>query len=281
MTISKLVAIDFRRQWITYLVLSLTAAIIGVSVLEAIRVQSHLANLLRPPKWGAAVALLPKGVTLTDLNEDLRMGHARAVLPKVLFESLKAQVLEDQSRKGAPRPSLEFFAVLPAKSSEGQVQVMTLGVLPTGEEPWNGVVSKEWRPSPEAATAEWGEQVIEGIFATTSMEIASRLKSMADRRTVAQGVLIQEETEAQRIKAEQMLGQVWIAVFLVALCAGLTLLLSFRITAQQRKNLFDILEILGFAENERILFVAFQIFTYLVLPVFTGIGLAYFLLPCA
>ncbi len=274
MNIAKLIHIDFRRQWFAHLALALAAAIVGASIAGALFVQVRLAAQLRPPAWGATIALIPKGVTLESLNEDLKTGHARALLPKVLFESLKGQVIDEQSRRGFAAPSLEFFAVLPSHGPHGEAELLTLGTLPVNEEPWRGVTSEPWKASSAIATPEWGEQVVEAIFARGSLDAAMSLKTLADRRTVAQAILISEEVEAQKIKAKRTIDQIWIAVLLVAICGALTLLLSLRLTSQQRKNLFDVLEILG-APGERVrLFAACQLFLYLLIPALAGVGVA-------
>jgi hypothetical protein len=274
MTALKLFKTDWHRQWLAHTAVSGAALVAGASAAFAARTQARLSEQLNPPTWGASVALLPKGVTLEALNEDLQRGHARALLPKALFETINAQIADEQARRGLAQPSLSLFAVLPSEKAA----TMVLGKLPENSKPWSTVRSMQWQAAAGAnSTPEWGTQVVEAIFATGAKDAALSLKQLADRRTVAQAFLIDEEVQSERTKAAGILAQMWAAVTMVLLSGGMTLILALRMTAQQRRNLFQVLEILGGEGSLRVAFAGLQFAAYIAAPLLLGVFIGTFL----
>ena len=174
--------------------LIVTGLCLGAGSHFAILVQDAIRNFAKPVPWNVDLAILPKGVGLDDLAQEILSGHSKAVIPEVMFETTR-DIVKD---------ALEMNAIMVTTGPEG-VEVLSKSKNALGVNWALGQVQiKPWREQHEVATEEWGDHVIVAAFARGNEQNIYKLKDLIDRKTVAQAYRIADVNESVRHKSEQL-----------------------------------------------------------------------------
>ena len=279
---------DFRRSLAICISAVILSFILGFVTITSIDLSSYLADLFRPLKWGADILILPKGETPELAWKDILNGKPQALIPETLLETLKNQIAGEQVKFNLTSPSLQVFGFVPYLNDSGQASLATIGeakqffsatndksVLDSYEKnDWNSVYDK-FANLESYQTAEWGSKVILGILVKGSDAALKSLKTLIDRRTVAQAYYVNFENDANQdskfLKLKSILNK--LTFFILALVA-IGLFLSLQTLKNNRKNIFQNFDELRFPKLMKYQFYLTQIMFLILIPALFGFLLA-------
>lgn len=211
MTFTRVALTEIRQNVKLTVTLVFVSLLLGVSIAMVRQVERKIASLALPIRWGAELAIIPKGLTLDQLAENLKLGRAPALLPLAMFETTV----------GLTRGNVQMSAVLPGHDASG-VFLMTRGDSKLNLD-WAPLRLRSWAEQTEFSTPDWSTNVISAAFASGHRENLLKLKDLIDRKTVAQAFMIEDAQAQAREKQNQI-------SHLAAVTEGLvifTLLLAF------------------------------------------------------
>ena len=144
---------------------------------------------------------------------------------------------------------------------------------------WNNVYNK-FANMESYQTAEWGSKVILGILVKGSDEALKSLKTLIDRRTVAQAFFVNTENTANQdskfLKLKSILNKL---TFFILILVAIGLFLSLQTLKNNRKNIFQNFDELRFPKLLKHQFYLTQIISLILTPALLGYLIAVNLLP--
>jgi hypothetical protein len=192
MNLTAISLVEIRQNLKLAVTLIVVSLLLGLSISMVVQVEQKVSSLAVPIRWGAELAIIPKGLSLDQVAENMKLGRAPALLPLAMFDTTV----------DLTRGRVQMTAVLPGHSGDG-AYLMTRGNSALNLD-WSALPIRPWQPQKEFSTTDWGPNVIAAAFASGSHENLLKLKDLIDRKTVAQAFLI-EETQAQaRAKQSQI-----------------------------------------------------------------------------
>lgn len=183
---------EIRQNPFLSIVMLVVSLLVGGSAVTGFFVNRKINELSKPIEWGAEMAILPKGVTLSSFAETLGNGETPLLIPEALYDSTLA----------ITGNALKLTAVLPA-DVEGEKFLMVKGT-PIPALGWGKFKTRDWSPQTIYSTPEWGTKVAAAMFASGSRENLRKLKDLIDRKTIAQAYWIAESQRADIEKQEHL-----------------------------------------------------------------------------
>lgn len=209
--------------------------------------------------WNADLAIVPKGISLSDLKVELQTGKSDSLLPLAIYETTS------DLAKG----QFKLSAAL-ATSQNSKPLVMFLGERSLGMKWLPNEQVKLYEPQSEYSTAEWGTKVISAFFASGSLAQMQSLKDLVDRRTVAQALWVDKQTKKDFELQKQLQDSLYMVVFILLILFGFGFLSSGRWLIERLKESFVVLTELGFTKKEKAQILAALFCLALLLPFAAG-----------
>lgn len=258
MTTFQVALTELRQNKKLATALAAVALLLGVSLHLMVIADTAIKNLVNPVRWGADLAILPKGVTLPMLASELRTNKIENFLPEALFHTTV----------GMTQGRLRMTAVLPG-NDDGHVIVRTLGDPSVNFAGW-GLDLREWAEQSEHGTKEWDHKVIAAAFASGSSADLAQLKEVIDRKTVAQAVWVDSAQKAE-LSLQGNLSDLAILLDSLLLSAlGLSLALAGFLFHQRHRETQRCLIDLGWSKGRRRNLQLVLLVTLLIFPMVIG-----------
>lgn len=290
MTLSILLT-EFRRSFKNSLISFLLCLTLGFTVVVSFNFKTYLEKLFTPLQWGASVLILPKGLNPDAAYKNVLDGEPAGLLPEALYETLKAQIRDEQVKHGLTESPLEFIAFVPFKKDG----VVTLGALdfdhakdfftkhdsllkPFPLVDWRAAKSNLNQPE-KYQTAEWKDKTFFAALANGSAEYLSQLMTLINRRTVAEAFYVDNQKSDTAVKLASLeTGLKFLTGFVLGL-AFLGLLLSFEMQATQRKQIYQVLNELKVEKSIQTNFYIGQVFALGLVPISLGALIGFYFWP--
>ncbi|CAN5515834.1 hypothetical protein BH10BDE1_BH10BDE1_14040 [soil metagenome] len=192
MTFTHVALTEIRQNLKLTATLVIVSLLLGISIAMVRQVERKVASLALPIRWGAELAIIPKGLTLNQLAENLKVGQAPALLPLAMFETTV----------DLTRGNVQMSAVLPGHDSGGAF-LMTRGDSKLNLD-WAPLPQRPWAVQSEFSTPDWSTNVIAAAFASGTRDNLLKLKDLIDRKTVAQAFMIEDSQAQAREKQNQI-----------------------------------------------------------------------------
>lgn len=252
---------EVRRSFKLNMVLFFCFFTLGFAVTSMFVIQTQITALLRPVAWDADMVILPKGVSLDGLYRSLLTGQAEGLIPWALFQTLEAQT------QNSP---LRILAFIPFKE-EARVKLGVEGStvdFPWRQENsvWKSLESVPRRDLEAYQTAEWGQKVLAGILVRGPQQALENLKTLIDRRTIAQAWYVNAEMSEERLRMAKLRQGLEALTGLIVVCLTPGLILAAVIVKDRLQNLLTVLRELGSHKNIKTPLYVFQFVVAVFLP---------------
>lgn len=250
---------------------SLVAAVsflLGLTLVLAGGAYKKISTLSQPTNWKADLAVLPKGISLTDFREELLTGKSRELLPDALFETTV----------GLVNSNLVLTAFLSLSDGEGSRVMIRTNQPKYQQLGWLEERQKisYWSEQKTYSTPEWGYKVITGFTASGDPVAIQKLSEIINKKSVAQAIFIQRQQaidEQQQSDLKSGLYAYTGAFVALALLAKLSLFFWIRVRIN---NSLETLQEMGFASVvKRNLSLALMVVSFLF-PLMLGTFLGSF-----
>ena len=276
--------IDFKRSLKHYTALIILCFVFGFIFTSAMVFNNQLAELYKPVEWGADLLVLPKGLSPEVAQKNILNGEPTALIPEALFESLQSQVLDEQKRKNLSEPSLQMAALIPYRSSDQKIKLAVSGssknifndnnntFLSAYEKTDLQQVQSQFSFLPAYQTPEWKDKVIFLILVKGKTEALQSLKTLVDRRTVAEAFFVNSSSASeQMIKYQKLLNIIFYLAGIFMLVLSIGLYLAFQILLENRKIIFENFNELSLPRAYRWKFIFYQICFLIIIPIIVGL----------
>ena len=263
----KMSIIEIKQSFAYYCMLGVICFCIGISLGFSTKIVEKLNRLVPLEDWSADLVVLPKGVTLSDLKNDLINGVSKAFLPKVLYDTTLAMT-EGQ---------VQLSVILAHKKMDGQVVIGTqsnvmsesyMGVKWLSGAvlfvPWSENLATEIHPV-------WKRSLMSAMFAKGSYANMKKLKDIIDQKTVAQAFFISDEVKKNQELASKLETSITGLYFIFSLIVFSGLLLVYLSIKGRLKKIFLVLRERGYSFHCLSLFTLFLFFITVCFPLFIGI----------
>lgn len=208
---------ETKRSWQICVSTVVLCFLLGAILFSVISFKEYLADLFRPQEWDAQMLILPKAVTPEVAIRDLKNGEPSALIPSVLYKTLKGQVDDERARKGISEDTIQLMGFVPYKD----VNTNKLSVAIWGDAKflhsnlensvWKNLELQQWEAiknqlqnNDKYQTNEWKSDVLLGIAARGQSEYLENLKTLIDRRTVAQAFYVSGERSLEAKRYNQL-----------------------------------------------------------------------------
>lgn len=238
----------------------------GLMLMVAEKAYQKVSQLVKPVEWSADLVIMPKGLTLQGLAQEILEAKTTHFLPLALFDTTIGLV-EDR---------VQLSALL-VRSRNGKPLVQFKGVDGLG---WNwarpDVEVIPWEEQKEYTNPDWGNQVITAFFAKGSMADLNHLKEIIDRKTVAQSFWIQDIVKS----SIDFQNQVMSSLVKVSLVFIVMLLVGFSVSGlwflEQYFETQRVLSEIGFTKKDLLnlkIYLILIVFAPSVLGILLGLGI--------
>lgn len=225
-----------QNKW-HFIFISLISLLLGISFCFIRQAHQRIASLAIHELWNADLVILPKGITLNDFREELLTATSSAFLPEAMFDTTM----------GLAENKFSLTAVLALTDEKGPKVLTKSNFSQIGIDWLKGHQSiLPWQEQSTYSTAEWGNKVISGFFASGTEPMMKNLKDLVDRKTVGQAIFIKKQ-QAHDEKMQSELHSALLSysslVFFLALIALTSLFIWIKVRLQ---NSFSVFEEMGF-----------------------------------
>lgn len=274
MNIRHLFLTESKRSFKLFAVMAFCFFVLGFAVTSMLVIQKQMQALLNPISWDADMVILPKGVSLDGLHRSLITGNAEGLIPLALFQTLESQ---------AYNSPLKVLAFTPYRE-DGQVKVGLEGStidFPWQEENsvWKSLKTTPRKDLEQYQTQEWGQKVLAGVLARGPKIALESLKTLIDRRTIAQAWYVNSEMSDDVLRVAQLRRGMEALTGLIVLCLAPGLVLSTVIVRERLKNLLTVIQELGVTRDVRGPLYSLQFLAWVLVPTAVGLALALSLAP--
>lgn len=256
----KIVLFEVRQNFFMaamFFCFSFSFGFLSVMAIEQIQ---KINDMIKSVDWSADLAIVPKGVSLTDLQHELESGKSDALLPLAIYETTS----------GLAKGQFQLSAVL-ATSENEKPFLSYLGEQGLG---WawleKNISSRPYGDQNKYSTAEWGTKVISAFFAKGSPTAMASLKDLIDRRTVAQAIWIESAAKRDREAKANLQSSLGFLIFILAVLFGFGFLSSGRWIFEKLKQTFLVLNEIGYSLAERNQIALLYFLLILILPFAIG-----------
>ena len=175
---------ELTQNKLHFILIALIALALGIGVRLGILAERRVSELTTGVGWNADLVVLPKGISLADLKEELLTHQTRAFLPEALFDTT-LEMAKGQFRATAVIAITdESGPHLFVKNSD---EIIGLGWIK------ESAFIKNWQVQSKYSTPEWSNKVIAAFFASGPRIAMNKLKELIDKRTVGQAILIKDQ----------------------------------------------------------------------------------------
>ena len=251
-----IVQTELKQSRLHFVLMTLVSLIFGFTINLGFKAQQRVASLAVKEVWNADLVILPKGLSLEDLRQELLSGSSKSFLPEAIFDTTFSMA-QNQFRLGA-------VLALPGD-----------GVLTRGDKigiQWLDGRQKigDWKEQNIYRTAEWGNKVISAFFASGPEGAMKSLKDLIDRKTVAQAIWIKEQTERDQAVQKELLAALWTVSFVFLILIVLLTMLSWFWLKIRLSNSFKVFSEIGITTSIEFKIISCIVFIFILIPIVVG-----------
>ena len=237
-------------------------------------VSNYLNTVFEAPKWNVDMLILPKGITPELAAANLTKGAPDGLIPLALFNTLLQQ---------SHGSTIKLLGIVPYKNSDGNPEIaVTDSELKDFADLNKNSLWKEFKltelnlkradfkPVEVYQTPEWRDQVLMGIIVNGSTSEISGLKTLIDRKTIAQAYFVGPENADSHVKLVKLKRGLFLTVGFVLLSTLLGLLLALKNMKAKRNSIELVLNELKFKSTMLTQIKALQFFVFIVFPIALG-----------
>lgn len=229
---------EFLQNKVFFLLTVLTSLFLGICAVQGKFAIDKIESLSVHEKWNADVVVLPKGMALADLKQEILTGSPTLFLPEALFDSTR-DLIKNQ---------FSLSAILPIKN-DGKVEVLHKGDnLGLG---WldSSIEIVPWQDQAQYQTNEWNTRVVAALFASGPKEVMKSFKDLIDRKTIGQAFIIEDEMAKGQAQHDDMLFYLrLVSVLILSLFVSVIFLLAY-LLRNRLKNVYEILRNHGYQKQ--------------------------------
>lgn len=178
---------EIRQSRWFFLIAGTVALISGISLGVGFYYSQQILQMTSLGDWNAELVILPKGLSLLDLQEEITSGISRSFLPEAIFDTTVSLT----------NGQMVLGAVL-ALQEQGEPFLLQKGEALGLVSETTSTRARPWREQTTYSTPEWGSHVISAFFAKGSRADLVRLKELVDRKTVGQALWVSAEKKRMR-----------------------------------------------------------------------------------
>lgn len=251
--------IEFLQNKIFFIFTMITSLFLGVCLIQGFFAINKVENLLIHEKWDAHIAVLPKGMNLSDLKKEIISGKPTHFLPEALYDTT-LNLAQNQ---------FKLSAILPI-TENGQIKVLQKGDHLGLSWLDKSIPITNWQEQNQYQTSEWGYRVVAALFASGPLDVMKHFKDLIDRKTIGQAYIIEDEM----IKSQSMHDEMYfylrlISILILCLFLSIIFLLAHLLKSRLR-NVFEVLQTLGYSKKIQYQLSLFVLLIFMLSPALLG-----------
>ncbi len=259
---------EFLQNKIFFSLTFLASLLLGSCLIQGKFALEKIESLTVHERWNADVIVLPKGLNVADLKQEIISGKPTRFLPSALYDSTKALI----------KDRFLLSMILPVTVGT-QSQVLQQGdkIGLSWLDPSIPVVP--WREQITFQNQEWGTQVAAALLASGPPDVMKSFQELIDRKTIGQAFIVHDELVKNEVQHANMFFYLRVISILILFLFLSIIFLLIHLLKQRLKNVYQILHTHGFAKSIRFSLVLILGLCFVAIPFATGLLVSSFFNP--